>query len=144
MSTTTTRPTPLLMARKRPDTVPTVPDRMPSRQEVGVLLDTDAPSRVVAPGGRRTVLVTTVDDGVRKAKQVQPGQRVQPFIHGVARGGVRVVESVERIEDNTLVRITFSSGHPAQDYKPAYRFIDLDAVGKEITVRQSTFVAVAR
>lgn len=144
--------TPLVMAQfRRPVAPPTVPDKMPSRQEVqGIAIKpvTDlTPGKIVRPTGKRTVLVVQVDDGIRKAKQVKPGMRVRPYLNGEARGGERTVLSVERINEGALVRIAFSSGHPTQEYKPAYRFVDLDAVGREVQVRQSApsvFVEVSK
>lgn len=144
-------PSPLVMAQFRRPVTPPIPDRMPSRQEVqGIAIKpiTDlTPGKIVRPTGKRTVLVVKVDDGVRKAKQVQPGMRVRPYLNGEARGGERVVQSVERIQDNTMVRIAFSSGHPTQEYKPAYRWVDLDAIGRETQVRESApsmFVEVSK
>lgn len=143
-------PSPLVMANFRRPVAPPAPPApaQPVVQNIAITPVTDlTPGKIVRPTGRRTVLVTKVDDGVRKAKQIQPGMRVRPYLNGEAKGGERVVSSVERINDNTLVRITFSSGHPTQDYKPAYRFIDLDAVGREIQVRESAesvFVEVSK
>lgn len=125
---------PLLMPQKRP-----VAPRLPSREEVNsvaAVVTELTPGKIVRPIGKRHVLVERLDDGVRKAKQLQPGMRVRPYIKGEARGGERVVETVERVEDDTLVRISFSTGHPTQDYKPAYRFVHLDAIGQVIQVRE--------
>lgn len=150
MNTNTATPSPLVMAQFRRPVPPPLPERMPSRKEVQVAVVpvTDlTPGKIVRPTGRRTVLVTKVDDGVRKAKQLVTGQRVRPYIKGKAVGGERVVESVERINDGESVRIAFASGHPTQDYKPAYRWVDLDAVGREIQVRESAesvFVEVSK
>lgn len=110
------------------------PDAMPSREQVAASIDTDRKAKVVRPGPK-TVLVDGVDDGVRKAKTLVKGQRVRPFLHGEARGGVRVVEANESLEDGAIRRISFSSGHPTQDYKAAYRFLDVDAEGKPTKVR---------
>lgn len=87
----------------------------------------------VRPGLQETVVVTQ-HDGVIKAKNAEKGQVVRAFLHGQPRGGERVIDTVERIEDGAMVRITFSSPHPTTDYKAAYRFYVSALDGVEVKV----------
>jgi hypothetical protein len=77
-------------------------------------VDTKQKARIVRPG--------TVDDGVRKAKQLKPGWKVRAWLHNKPCGGERVVKSVEKVGDGATVLITWSSNHEPAEYKAAYRF----------------------
>lgn len=90
------------------------------------------PTGLVRPGYRDEV-TTATHDGVVKAKNLQHGQVVRAWIKGEPRGGERVVDTIERIEDGAMVRVTFSSQHPTTDYKAAYRFHDESLVGTPFT-----------
>ena len=116
---------------------------MPPRQTVKtarpvILADLDEATAAipqdvkVRPGLKETVVVTK-HDGIIKAKNAEKGQVVRAYLHGQPRGGERVIESVERIEDGAMVRIAFSSPHPTTDYKAAYRFYVAALDGVEVT-----------
>ena len=96
------------------------PAIMPKRKIVADL-DPAAKAKVVRPGTRKVRTMST-HDGVVKAKHLKPGMEVRAWLHGEPKGGVRVVESVERSEDGAMVRVAFATPHPTTDYKAAYRF----------------------
>lgn len=116
-----TVPSPAFFATRKP-TVLTAKPVVAAETEGG------APARTVRPGLiQKRVEVT--HDGIVKAKHLQPGQVVRAYIKGEPRGGVRVVESVERLDDGAFVEVTFSSDDPTTVYKAAYRFFVADLVG---------------
>ena len=73
-------------------------------------------------------------DGVVKTKHLRPGQRVRPCIYGVPRSSERTVESVTRLGDGSWCHVTFSSPHPAADFKAAYRWHDASLAGQTIEI----------
>lgn len=97
---------------------------------LGVVADTqpEQDAKIVRPG-LRTVTEYVEHDGVVKAKHLKEGMRVRAYLHGKACGGERVVKSVQRSEDGSMVRVEFSSPHPTTDYKAAYRFYVADLAG---------------
>lgn len=76
----------------------------------------------------------TTHDGIVKAKHLGSvkGQEVRAYLNGAPRGGVRVVGSVERIDDGAMVRITWSSAHTPSEHKAAYRWFVPSLVGTPI------------
>jgi hypothetical protein len=89
------------------------------------------PGTTVRPGLRDEVQALA-HDGVVKTKHLQPGQVVRAFAHGEPRGGERVIESIERLDDGAMVLVTFSSPHPPTEYKAAYRWYDASLEGATI------------
>lgn len=112
------------------------------RQLTIATIDGNDPGKVVTLG-RRNQVVESIHTGVIKTKQLTPGARVRAFIRGEARGGERVVASVTKIDDGAFWHVEFSSAHPAQDYKAAYRWFDESLVGSTVrhTVKVPAFVA---
>lgn len=77
----------------------------------------------------------TKHDGIVKAKHLESvakGLEVRAYLNGAPRGGVRVVESVERLGDGATVRITWSSAHAPSEHKAAYRWFVPSLVGTPI------------
>ena len=109
------------------------PSLMPKFKAPAIIATTQVtePAKIVRPGMREQVTAVQ-HDGVVKAKNLKKGQVVRAWLHGGPKGGERVVESVERIEDGAMVRVTFSSPHPTTDYKAAYRFYDASLVGTTV------------
>lgn len=85
-------------------------------------------SKLVRPG-----LVTSQHDGVVKAKQLKPGQKVRAFLQGAPRGAERVVGKVTRLGDGAMVQIEWASGQPTSEYKAAYRWHDASLEGSPIS-----------
>lgn len=123
----TTIPSPAMFAVRKPVT-------LTARPVVAAEVEGAAPARTVRPGLIQK-RVEVHHDGIVKAKHLQPGQVVRAYLKDAPRGGERTVESVERLEDGALVRVTFSSDHPTTDYKAAYRFFVADLVGATVRHR---------
>lgn len=122
-------PTPLFMPSRRTE-------KTARPVQITADLTEDVPAQVtglVRPGLVDEVTVTK-HDGIVKAKNIKEGWTVQAYLHGAPRGGKRVVKSVERSEDGSMVHVTFSSPHPDTDYKAAYRFFVEALVGTDVTV----------
>lgn len=116
------------MTENRPN-----PSMMPKqRSQVAAEIHPLEPGRVVRPGFIEQVQEGQ-HDGVEKAKYIKPGQVVQSFLHGQPRGSAKTVATVTMTEDNERVRIEFSSAHPTQEFKPAYRFYVAELAGTVVT-----------
>lgn len=100
------------------------------------------PGKLVRPGLVDEVL-DVIHDGVVKTKHLKRGQRVRPYLHGAARGSERVVDKVERLDDGAMVRVSFASAHPTQEFKAAYRWYDesLDGATIQHVVKKPGFVS---
>jgi hypothetical protein len=114
---------------------PVAPEVLAVLDEVSPAVTIQDVQGPVRPGVRETVVVTQ-HDGVIKAKNAKPGMTVRAYLHGEPRGGERVIDTVERIDDGAMVRIAFASPHPVTEYKAAYRFFVEDLVGTEVKVVQ--------
>lgn len=110
---------------------PAIMPKVKSAVALAAHIDPEHDARLVRPG-TRDVLTYDTHDGVVKAKHLKPGMTVRAFLHGRPCGGERVVESVERIDDGAMVRVAFSSPHPATEYKAAYRFYVEELAGQPI------------
>jgi hypothetical protein len=126
-------PSPMIMKNR-----PVAPKR-PEVPQVVAKVDPAEPAKVVRPG---LALTYGKHHGIVKTKQLQPGQRVRPFLHGEPRGGERIVETVTKLDDGAMVEITWASGHPTATYKAAYRWFDADLVGTPVAYVAPAFVAV--
>lgn len=154
---------PSIMANR---TLATAPKTLPERVTVSAQpVAPSDPGRIVRPGTVEVLSDTEVHDGVVKAKTLQRGQRVRPWLHGEAKGSERVVDKVrslkpeeaadllnkagtlkEPIEAKDLragdyVYITWASAHVDEIRKAAYRFFDADLKGTPLVVKQAALVA---
>jgi hypothetical protein len=91
-------------------------------------VEPEVSAKLVRPGFKSVVRHGT-HDGIVKAKSVEKGMRIRSWLHDKPCGSEKVVESVERVGDGSKVLITFSSAHPATEYKAAYRFYVAALVG---------------
>lgn len=127
---TTNTPSPLMFANRKAPAVPTAPVF-----RAAVVADVQ-PTTPVASGrampGHIDKVETSEHDGVLKAKQLRKGQRVRAFVHGKPQGGVRIVATVSKVDDNGMVDVTWASGHPDSSHKAAYRFFDESLVGTPV------------
>src|SRR3954469_21156915 len=89
------------------------------RKQAALVLPTE-PAKVRP--GRVDQQVVRIHDGVVKAKHLEPGMVVRPFVRGVARSSERTVQAVTKVDDGAIVHVEFSSAHVDQDYKAAYRW----------------------
>lgn len=122
-------PNPLLLAKFHHKPAPA--PKKPKAQPVLAKIEPTDPGKVVRPGTQPTV-VEVEHDGVVKAKHLEPGQHVRPWLHNEARGSVRIVEAVTPNDDGSEVYIEFASAHPAAWFKAAYRWFDADLKGTTI------------
>lgn len=151
---TTNTPNPSIMARF---TKPVVQSVVVANEPV---TPTD-PGRIVRPGLVPTV-TEDLHDGVVKAKHLKPGQDVRPWHsqHG-ARGSERTVLKVRKITDTDelaalaasgviresdpqpggYVEVSYSTLHPSQVLKSAYRFHDSALAGTPLVKNLPGFVA---
>lgn len=90
------------------------------------------PAKGLVRPGFETVVHIDAHDGVIKAKHVKKGMKVRAYVHGKPSGGERVVDTVERSKDGSMVTISFSSPHPTTEYKAAYRFFVQTLVGTPV------------
>lgn len=139
-------PNPMLVAaiankRKQAEAIPAAPaaPAMP----VVAQHDPNALAGLPVTLGEVDEVVTTIHDGVVKAKNLRPAARVRPYVRGVARGSERIVKSVTKIGNGAEVEVEFHSAHPTQTFKAAYRFFDESLVGVEVghIVKKRAFVA---
>lgn len=66
---------------------------------------------------------TEAHDGIVKTKNLKTGMTVRAWFNGEPHGGERTVATVEPAEaDGSTWTVTFSSPHPTQTYKAAYRW----------------------
>jgi hypothetical protein len=120
--TTTLSKTPSVLSNTKPR-----PSLLDARPQLAAAMNLDGKVVRPAPHTERRK-----HDGIVKAKHLKPGQIVQAYLQGHARGGSRTVESVTRLGDGSMVRITWSSGQAPADYKAAYRWFDAALVGKPV------------
>lgn len=140
-----TTPTPLFMPARRTE-------KTARPVQITADLIEDAPAQLTGPGlveitglvrpGLVDEVTVSKHDGIIKAKNLKPGQVVRAYLHGAPRGGERVVDTVERSEDGGTVHVTFSSQHPANDYKAAYRFYVEALVGTDVTTTHKVHALV--
>lgn len=141
MTTNTTIPNPLAVFgnRKAP--------AIPARPQVAAPVDLADPGVIVRPGLVPQVLADVTHDGVVKAKHLQRGQRVRPFVRDrktgeqAPRGSERIVGSVKRVQGGAFVEITWASAHSTETRPAAYRFHDEALVGGPVVVHAPGFVA---
>lgn len=131
-----TVPTPsTIFANRKAPVVPAPPAR------TAAPIDVNEPGTIVRPGMVEVLDENVTHDGVVKAKHLQRGQRVRPYVRGQARGSERVVGSVERTQGGAFVKITWASPHSPEERAASYRFFDEALVGTPMVVRKPGFVA---
>lgn len=136
----TSIPSPLAiaaLAKRKQAAVPA-----PPVTRVLAVIEPSDPGKRVTLGTRDEVVTLGTHDGVVKAKHLQRGQRVRPFVNGEPRGSERIVASVTKVDDGAEWHVEFASAHPAQNYKAAYRWFDESLVGTDVQaiVKRPAFV----
>lgn len=87
--------------------------------------------RMVADLAPSTPTEGGAHDGIVKTKNLKAGMVVRAWFNGEPHGGERTVgaDPVKATEDGAMWTVTFSSPHPDQTYKAAYRWFVAELVG---------------
>lgn len=143
---TTTIPTPSAVFGNR--TAPTVPTfTPPARPQVAAPVDLSEVTKV-QPGLVEEV-IEGLHDGVVKAKHLEPGMEVQPWVKDrrteqwAPRGSRRIVKSTRRVQNGAFVEITWATPHSPERRPASYTFHCAELVDtvKYDVVRKPGFVA---
>lgn len=118
---------------------PTILDNLAKRRQVAAV-DPDSKAKVVRPG-RVNTQVSSIHDGIIKTKHLEQGLSVRPYVKGAARGGVRVIKSIARVEDGAFWDVTDEKDF-TQRFPAAYRWYceALDGATVTKTVKTPAFV----
>lgn len=111
------------------------------KQALAATVEPDGKAKLVRPGFVPEQ-VQSIHDGVVKSKHLEPGMNVRPWVHGAARGAERVIKSIERVGNGSMVLITFVAGFDPQERAAAYRWYceALDGATVTKTVRKPALV----